>query len=104
MILGIIFFISDFRYCFNNIKINIERAKPIIEALELYKTKNNEYPDSLEKMVPDCIGEIPKSACSEWNYLTKGYNYLLSFNYNNSASVGSVLYSLDEKKWIINKY
>ncbi|MBI2559496.1 DUF4149 domain-containing protein [Candidatus Woesearchaeota archaeon] len=45
-------------------KINSLRAQGIIDAINLYKQQNGEYPDDLHKLVPNYLSDIPKNL---WN-------------------------------------
>lgn len=60
-------------------EINAKAAneKIIINALERYNATKGEYPDDLNKLVPDYLDEIP----SDWTYTsTDGKTYTLTLN------------------------
>ncbi len=49
-------------------KESISRGKTIVAAIERYEDKNNSYPVSLEALVPEYIGRIPKSDINNLDY------------------------------------
>ena len=55
-----------------NIRDVSSQTKELVEALELYKSENNLYPESLKNLVPKYINEIPTINNS---YFSKGIYY-----------------------------
>ena len=41
------------------------RARPIIEALEVYKNEKGMYPEHLDELVPPHLPELPQPACTQ---------------------------------------
>jgi len=49
----------------------IQRAEPLIAALDQYHNEEGEYPDSLQDLVPKYLSEIPQAGlarCPEFHY------------------------------------
>lgn len=44
-----------------------EKAKLIVEALDKFKSINNEYPDKLSKLIPEYLGTLPSSSMGWFN-------------------------------------
>jgi hypothetical protein len=65
--------------------IAIERATPIINAIEKYKKAEAVYPENLEKLKPEFIQEIPTDliiGIRGYNYERAGNTYTLGFSQN----------------------
>lgn len=43
-------------------ELSKEKAKLIVEALDKFKSVNNEYPDRLSELIPEYLGTIPSSS------------------------------------------
>jgi len=88
-------------------KVGFEVYKPIIYALEKYKSENNGYPNSLQDLVPNYIDKIPNSPRpprpSNIEYKKDKENYLLKFTYGgpgmNICKFGSI-----EKRWLCSGF
>jgi hypothetical protein len=86
----------------------LDRVKPkciilgnkIVSALEVYHVDKGEYPDELEKLVPDYINEIPVLPVGnrKWQYRGGKDNFHLLFSNNPKSNYPNCSYvsSLDE--------
>ncbi len=55
---------------------------PVIKALEQYQTEKDQYPETLEKLVPEFISSIPTEVNDESIFYAKsGESYSLAFHY-----------------------
>jgi hypothetical protein len=79
-------------------------AQPIIEALEKYLEENQDYPESLNKLQPKYIKELPKDGNGiryKYSYLDDKKTYILSFTYDGSGLLGinECSYYSNTKAW-----
>lgn len=92
---GIIFVVFTFNEVRNlRFLLMTDTAEPIIEALEEYKADHDEYPKSLEQIVPQYLSKIPSTGmCS---YRDFGYHRSDDGSYIMLIYTSSGLMSFDE--------
>ena len=65
-----------------NNRIAKRRAEKVVAAIQAYRTKNNQLPDSLNQLVPDYIPKIPLAK------FTFTFNSFVYSNIDSKASLG----------------
>lgn len=83
-------------------KLGFETYKPLILALNKFKNENQEYPNSLNELVPQYINVIPESPTpnrsSEIEYEKFGKEYELKFSYG-GPGMNFCRYGSSESAW-----
>jgi hypothetical protein len=72
----------------------------VMGAIEAYRSSRGMYPGTMEDMVPDFIGAVPRlknGATLEYQRL--GANYKLTFSYTNPLPVHCTHESSGQKNW-----
>ncbi|RPI15531.1 MAG: hypothetical protein EHM58_13990 [Ignavibacteriae bacterium] len=86
---------------------SIEQGNNIVNALEVYYSAHNKYPEKLKELVPQYINEAPHSYMGygnvEYLYLVRGnfntegsYSYTLTFP---NTAIFNTTYDSDTRKW-----
>jgi len=83
-------------------KLGFRYYAPIIVALENYKLENDDYPSSLNELVPKHLAEIPVSPNPPWpgnaGYEKIKKTFTLAFRYSGPGQ-NICVYRSTEKKW-----
>lgn len=88
----------------NQIERSQELAKPIIAALEVYRTGHGGYPDQLQALVPAHLDRVPTPTLGLFSVRPFGYSasgddkFLLDFS---AFSAAIAIYSSDTGTWVL---
>lgn len=93
-----------------NRQVSKGRAELIIVAVESYKAANGKYPDSLDRLVPQFIAEIPTQA--RISFFDRGFRYFVrsydegselkeshTLMYVTMPPFGRATYNFERKSW-----
>lgn len=72
----------------------------VVNAVEAYRSARGMYPGSLEDMVPDFLGGVPKlKNGATLDYMRLGNNYKLTFSYTNPLPAHCTHEPTEHKMW-----
>jgi len=84
-------------------KDGFAKYSPIVNALELYKNDNGQYPSSLNQLTPKYLDHLPDLSNHKLSYINNENSYELRFTYY-GPGVNDCVYTPEHSSWKCNGY